>query len=208
MTARDDLPCPSAGRSEAYGFFASIAARPLTSEDLAAMRATVARADGGEGAGLAAELMADAALAPGGPDMQLALARDHARLFLGIAEGHGPQPPYASLWRSGEMLGAVTASIARAFADAGATPLRTAGPCDHIADLLAFMSWLAALETPDAPPDVVQRQRRFLDDHLLSWVPAWAAAIEAAAEQSFYRVWARLLTDFLRADAEFLGDMT
>ena len=207
MTAFLDTPQMTRERAEAYGFFAATVARPLAAEDLSALRAAAAGLDSDANIGFAAVLLADPALASGDPDLRHALARDHARLFLGIAEGHGPKPPHAALWMSTEMSGPVTARIAQAFAAAGISPSHRLGPCDHIAELLTFMSRLAGDTSALALPDTVARQRDFLDAHLLSWVPAWTAAVEAAAHVSFYRVWARALSDFLRADAVFLRNL-
>lgn len=205
MTALLDTPQLSQARAEAYDFFASIVAHPLSAEGLAAMRGAAAGPDTGATPGFAAALLADPALAPDAPDPRPALGRDHARLFLGIAEGHGPKPPFASLWVAGGMPGPVTARIAQAFADAGISPSHRLGPCDHIAELLTFMSRLAGDTPALALPDTVGRQRAFLDAHLLSWVPAWTAAVGDAAQTTFYRSWARALSDFLRADAVYLG---
>lgn len=207
MTALLDAPQLTQGHAEAYGFFASTVAHPLSASDLAALRAAATGLNANTGTGFAAALLADPALDPDGPDPREGLARDHARLFLGIAEGHGLKPPYASLWGPSEMSGAVIARIAQAFAAAGIRPSHGLGSCDHIAELLTFMRSLAADTSALALPDAVARQRHFLDVHLLNWVPAWTIAVGAAAQTSFYRVWAQALVDFLRADAAFLRSM-
>ncbi len=205
MTAQAELSRHAQGRAEAYTFFAAIAAEPLSPEAIATMRAAAGRTAGA--GGFAADLLAVLARMQDDADARRALGRDHARLFRGILEGYGPKPPHAALWRTGEMMGPVAAGIARVFAEAGFAPSAAPGPCDHIADLLALMGWLASPGAEAALSDARARQRTLLEEHLLSWVPAWAAEIEAQAREPFYRAWARLLDAFLREDAAYLRSL-
>lgn len=82
---------------------------------------------------------------------------------------------------------------------------------DHIAAELEFMAILLlkvaharaeAMEEPDAVCE--EAARKFLADHLGAWAPAFAERVEAATEDGFYRVAARLLRDFLLAECLLL----
>jgi TorA maturation chaperone TorD len=83
---------------------------------------------------------------------------------------------------------------------------------DHLAVELEFMSCLLLKAVYAAERSLGEAQAvsehaaaRFLGDHLAAAGCAVADRVEAAAEEEFYRVWARLLKGFLSAEAEFLG---
>jgi TorA maturation chaperone TorD len=204
MTVAFDPRALSMQRADSYAFLAAIAAAPLSAAVLDDLRDAARRQSG---SGFATELLACLA-SNADPDLRLNLARDHARLFGGLFEGYGPKAPYASLWRSGAMMGPATAAVARAYVESGFAPDCAGGPCDHVSDLLTCMAWLAMAEAQGTHSDTRARQVRFLDDHLLPWVPGWAAEVQAQARQPFYATWAAVLTRFLHEDAGYLRGLT
>lgn len=58
-----------------------------------------------------------------------------------------------------------------------------------------------------APQEALADQTDFLRRHLLRWIPAFAADVEAHAATDFYRALAALLKAFVEADAAFLDRM-
>jgi len=83
---------------------------------------------------------------------------------------------------------------------------------DQIAVELEFMA-LLLLKTAQAQVEGREEARavsleatgKFLADHLAAWAGAFADRIEAATEEGFYRLAARLLRGFLRAECRLLG---
>lgn len=66
---------------------------------------------------------------------------------------------------------------------------------DHISAELIFMSYLVW-------HDMEEPQRRFLDEHLLLWVPDFCDRLEATAGTVFYREVAKLLREYILSEDE------
>jgi hypothetical protein len=111
--------------------------------------------------------------------------------------------PYAAMYLGPEgMLGGEAADRVAGFWRAvGQVP--PAEP-DHLAALLGLYAVLADAEAAEEDPAraVLRRRARsaLLWEHLLSWVPVFARAIESAGS-SFYADWAALLVEALVAEA-------
>ena len=85
-------------------------------------------------------------------------------------------------------------------------------PDDHIALELAFFAHLSDLaaeaERRSATPELercFEAQRDFLQHHLLKWVPACLALVDAHAETDYYRGTARLTLGSLAKSAHLCG---
>jgi TorA maturation chaperone TorD len=83
---------------------------------------------------------------------------------------------------------------------------------DHIGVELSFMSLLCererqGWEVGDMPAVhlLLTRELRFLEDHLLRWVPELSQRISANARTLFYRGIGHLTEEFIRADAAALA---
>jgi TorA maturation chaperone TorD len=140
----------------------------------------------------------------------------HARLADALGLPARPEPgehtdlfvlqlvPYASVYLSPDgMLGGETADRVAGFWRA----LRLSPPPepDHLAALLGLYATLADQERADATAAVRWRhaRRALLWEHVLSWVPAYTAAIVHSGHH-WYARWARLLRDALYAEARAL----
>jgi anaerobic sulfite reductase subunit A len=148
-----------------------------------------------------------------------ALAVDYARVFLGagIADGIVAYP-YASVYTSPERL------IMQDARDKVVSAYRAEGldksdamavPEDHIALELEFMAHLCqetrrAVDAEDraAVSTCLQQQTSFLTQHLLNWVPAFCADIQACADTDFYKGLAKFTNGYLRMDLAILADLT
>ena len=118
---------------------------------------------------------------------------EYTRLFEG--PGHVPAPPYASFYLNGGLLmGPETVAVRRAYLEWNVAPVQMGRvPDDHIALELAFMSHLckearAALISGDdtRSQSLLDAQRRFLRDHLLTWLPRFCAAVASAEPHRFF----------------------
>ncbi len=141
------------------------------------------------------------------------LAVDFARVFL-CAGGRGGALPYESVYTSPERLlmqearDAVLANYRRESLQRAAD---FRGPEDHVALELEFMAHMcrrtaAAMGRGErqAALACLDRQREFLNRHLLRWVPAFCRDVRRLAGTDFYRGLARFTADFLRVDRELL----
>lgn len=119
------------------------------------------------------------------PSLEDDLAADYAGIYLTHALRASP---YESVWRDEEKLMMQGPSFAvrdryRAHGLMAANWRHTAD--DHVTNELAFLSYL--LSCGD-----VQEARRFIDEHLLQWLPNFAERVTARASTRFYAALASL----------------
>jgi len=111
--------------------------------------------------------------------------------------------PFASIYLGPEgMLGGEAADRVAGFWRAvGQT---TPADADHLASLLGLYAALADAEAAEVDPARAALRRRaratLLWEHLLSWVPVFARAVEASGS-AFYADWAALLVEALLGEA-------
>jgi len=139
------------------------------------------------------------------------LAVEFTRLFRGIKKGYSPPPPYESVYMGeGMVMGEATLSVLKFYSEAGFGIIdEEEGPQDYIGVELKFMSLLCYKEMEswkagrsDQGERYLELERRFLDEHILQWVPDFCRRVEAEAKEEFYVGVARLTESFLRIDAE------
>jgi TorA maturation chaperone TorD len=122
------------------------------------------------------------------------LAVEFTRLFRGIKEGYGPPPPFESVYRESGLIGEITLAVITRYHEAGFGAIdESTGPQDHIGVELKFMSLLCykernawAQEQTDEAIVSLKLQKRFLDEHLLCWVPSYCRRIQEETKESFY----------------------
>lgn len=212
MSDADAGSAPALARAEGYWFLADLVARPPTAESLARLGAELPVASNEDHAEVkVADLMRQLrGAATGSPPEAVAgrLGPEHARLFGGLHPDYGPPPPFESVYRGGQFMGDVTLAVVQAFADAGMGPLdESLGPCDHLASELKFMAALCVRESEawgadgDAAAEPwLLRQRDFLRQHLLAWLPDWEAAIRSATDEAYFLHLAALACAAVRSD--------
>ena len=147
---------------------------------------------GDEGASLAEEIESLAAL----PLDQV--QGEYTRLFI---NGYPqlPCPPYESAYREKTLLGQATGTVHDMYRQWG---LEVNGAlADHVGAELEFMAFLAGLPAED---EICAAQRAFLDDHLLTWLPRFAADVQQHARLGFYRALGRALVSFLEQEQGWL----
>lgn len=164
-----------------------------------------------EGAPLVAEvleLMVAVDAARSGIPAEIDLRAEHARLWGGISETYGPPPPFESVIRENRLPGGATAAVAAAYEAAGLdAQLDDAGPADHLASELRFMA-LCAMREAEAWSGAREaealewqdRQREFLDGHVLAWVPAHCSKVADMAKTEYHRAVANLVAGACRIE--------
>ncbi len=152
---------------------------------------------------LLADQAEDAELEAGLREMDAALAEtpvesiqnDYARLFLGV--GKAKAPPFESAYRSEHRLvwqeAAQEVLLDYATARLGYEQMDRQPP-DHLGRELLFMASLAE------GLGRLERERPFVEQHLLSWVPDFARDLEAGASTRFFAGLARALRGHLREE--------
>ena len=197
MTSTIDMAEIAGRRSRTYWLlargFAEAPSRALFSELIAALGPVNSTEPLGEETAAFANA-AQAALHM--DEGSVVLPVEFTRLFGGISESYGGTPPFESVVREGRWGGDIVLALTAAYADADIVPpLPEASPVDHIAAELRFLAIAChregeAWEADDthAAMDWVRRERDFLDQHILRWVPTYCEESVNMAKTDFYRI--------------------
>jgi len=142
------------------------------------------------------------------------LQADYFQLFIGA--GMPLAPPWESYYRTEEriMFSEYTLEVRAQYERFGLiSENRGKEPEDHIGLELEFMACLCdrafhLLRKGDTRGAAVifENQKRFLDEHLLQWVPGFCRDVRRYAETDFYAGMARLTQGFLTWDRLFLEE--
>ena len=137
---------------------------------------------------------------------------DFAKLFVGPYQLSAA--PYGSVYLEGErkMMGNSTLDVRERYRDAGLDTAKTFKDApDHISAELEFMHYLIYKEIEAfANSDIemaiafIQRQKSFLEDHLMAWVPEFVKSIIEHARNPFYTNLARATEMFLKENYEIV----
>lgn len=152
---------------------------------------------GSESAALLTALRA----ARGQADGLTALAVDRTSLFAGVMHKKTLSAPYESVVLGQEMNSDLVLDVVQCYQKAGLTDFcLELGPPDFLGTELRFMSILAyqemlAHQAADAglASQWLAMQLRFLESHLLNWVPDHCERLAAMAKTPFYKALAQLL---------------
>jgi TorA maturation chaperone TorD len=136
-----------------------------------------------------------------GPDARAAVRRDYTALFIGPRKKLAP--PWESVYRSPDRLvmQEPEREVVRAYASerVGFEGMGGRRPADHIALELQFVAIL--LDRSVRSRSARASLRRFLDQHLLPWVPALAADVKRHAKTDFFRGLAEVLEGLCAMEA-------
>jgi DMSO reductase family type II enzyme chaperone len=134
------------------------------------------------------------------------LEAEYNRLFFGPARPE--TPPYESVWRDpqGRVMGPAAHAVQQQYAEAGLAlaPDYHDLP-DHLATELGFMAYLAAQQVDSEGDDQlawVERQRVFLQQHLVVWLPPFCQRVRQVSRHPFYAALAELTMTFVSLDAQ------
>lgn len=113
---------------------------------------------------------------------------EHSRLF--VVPGRWYIPPYESVYTGdtpGQLWGEPTLSVLKEYMREGLKPVHTDEPPDHIVCEMDFMCYLCEKEARawdmgdrEKAMAVLGAQARFLKEHLVQWIPAFAARVRAS----------------------------
>jgi len=145
------------------------------------------------------------------------LGIDRTRLYRGVSPTYGPPPPCEAVWSN---QGTETATVLKALADvyvaAGmAMSSEARERLDYVGIELEFLRLLALREveawTAGQEADansLLQQQAKFVDEHLMHWVPAFVERALKQAETDFYRGHLGMLGGFLGGEQQRLNFLT
>lgn len=140
---------------------------------------------------------------------------DYTRLFVG--PNKLPAPPYESVYCSSQRLvmQESTAKVRAEYLEAGLAVLAQGEiPDDHVAIEFEFMKSLCAMALNTLEQEqlselgaVLERQERFLTEHLTQWIPRFTHDIQENANTAFYKGVAELTEEFLEAELEIVKQL-
>jgi len=149
-------------------------------------------------------------------DIKIEMGRDRTRLFRGIKSGYGPPPPYESVYVGTDENPSTQASldVRQAYTDADAkVPKEVKELPDYIGIELDFMRHLTQKEVyaweedqTEQARELLNKQHRFLRDHLARWAPLYCEKMYQKAEYDFHRGIARLTSGFVLHELERMQD--
>ncbi len=146
------------------------------------------------------------------------LAVDYASIFLGCGPKQGQAAfPYESVYTSHRGL------IMQEARDEVVSIYRSEGmvrdqlfsePEDHIAFELVYMEFLCsrvqtALQNgeDEIAGAYLEKQKDFLQKHLMNWVPGFCADVERIAASDFYKAVAKITVGYLQMEQELLEEL-
>lgn len=213
MSEAAELAAIDDQRGATYWLLARLVLEPPTLAFLRELNATLATQAAGADQPLGAEVARLARAvddAVSGTPSELDLRVEHTRLWGGLSKQYGPPPPFESVFREQRSPGESTTAVATMYAEADLDPeVAEAGPADHLAIELRFMS-LCCIRSSQARRDDdevgaaewLERQRRFLDDHLLCWAPAHCQQVADASRTDYHRAAAALIARACELDRD------
>jgi len=131
------------------------------------------------------------------------LQGEHTGLFVNNYP-HVPCPPYESAYREKTLVGNATAAAAHTYRQWGLEVDNEFA--DYAGAELEFMAFVIRMSEEDDQTDTMPAQKTFLTNHLLTWMPKFAADIQRAAKLDLYRAFGKLLGDFLSMEEALLAD--
>lgn len=208
MTASEAAMAVAGDRSESWWLLSGLVLERPTRESLAGLARAVEEVPKGLPVTEAAERVRDLLAEQEPGELAERLGPEFTRLFCGLKEGLGPPPPYESLYRGGGLLGPESQAVMQCYAEAGFGDITPeAGPQDHLGVELRFLSLLCYREMEawqagdnEAAGLARGRQLRFLEEHLLAWLPSFVEAIEQHARTPFYPAVVHLIEAFARQE--------
>ena len=143
------------------------------------------------------------------------LNEEFNRLFVKSNDASDPDSPCESSQRRRTSHRHNARVVTAAYQEAGfGLPVSSVTPADHIGVELKFMALLACREMQGWRDDNdalatswLQRERRFLDEHLLQWVPDYCALLMRTSRLDFYCGLAEFTTAMLLCERQHLASL-
>ena len=132
---------------------------------------------------------------------------EYTRLFIGPYKL--PCPPWESVYTSGKKLMMQEAydEVQDFYSEVG---LKIGNPNIMIDHIGAELNFLAVLhEKMDGDPEkklfYMDIAKRFLNNHLMRWVPQFTSDMEEATNSAFYKALAQVTRDFIATECNYFG---
>ena len=138
--------------------------------------------------------------------MMVMLAVDRTRLFRGLSPGYGPPPPYESVHTEGQfVMGKNTCEVMKDYLQDGySLPQGWWDMPDYVGIELDFLGHLyqrEALAWQEAGREDASywedRQRYFLQEHAMKWMPDLCDVVIKEAATDFYKAVAEITKAFV-----------
>jgi putative dimethyl sulfoxide reductase chaperone len=128
------------------------------------------------------------------------------RLFEG--PGRPAAPPFGSYYlNEGRLMGPEAIAVRGAYLAERLLPQESRVPPDHLLLELGFMAALARLAQDKNAEEPLLASRRFLAEHILTWLPYWRHDVEVAEPHPFYTRLGDFTIAVLERDLEWLDDV-
>jgi TorA maturation chaperone TorD len=148
-------------------------------------------------------------------EVSRALAASFTRLFRGTIPLI--PPPYESVYKGEQLFGEITASVLKKYRSFG-MELRESykgEPPDYLGFELDFMRFLCEREA-EAREDgdlkslgkVLDAEKRFLEEHLLTWIGRFQDIVRKFDDKGFYQGWVDFTKNWLVQDYKNVWDVT
>lgn len=146
------------------------------------------------------------------------LAVDYARIFLGAGATGNRTYPYESVYTSPDRLVMQDArdQVLKLYREEGLGRAEEEfnEPEDHIALELEFMAYLCQ-KTTEALKDgnngcalgYLQKQKDFIEEHLIPWVPPFCNDVQRLAQGDFYKAVAKITIGYLSMEKDLIGEL-
>ncbi len=146
------------------------------------------------------------------------LAVDYARIFLGAGAASTRTYPYESVYTSPDRLVMQDArdQVLQLYRleGLGRAEQEFGEPEDHIALELQFMACLCR-KTTEALKDgnkeralgYLEKQKDFVQAHLLPWVPRFCSDVQRLAREDLYRAVAKITLGYLKMEQDLIGEL-
>lgn len=133
------------------------------------------------------------------------LREEYTRLFIG--PGRLPAPPYESMYRDHRMHGPSLLELKQFYREVGIERHGYAEPEDNIAFEMRLMNYLGEKMLQEDKETSLELQKRFMDEHLLKWVPDFCDELFASDQSDFYKGIAKFTKGFLFFDRSALNEL-
>jgi TorA maturation chaperone TorD len=208
-TEKQERTAVAKQRSNVYGLLATVFRKEVTSELLQEMKAPQFM---GVLYDLGIDVLDDLSQRPEEEFLD-DLAVEYARLFLGPGKHISPHESVHHQredGRWGQLWGETTVEVKR-FIESAGLHYRSeyTGLPDHISVELEFMQQLTGCEAQAWADNDEEKalycrkiEKRFVEDHLGSWIPVFCDRITQEADLSFYRGMAKLTKHFMEVERQ------
>lgn len=134
------------------------------------------------------------------------LRNEFTRLFIG--PGSPPVPPYETMYIDNKMGGPTLLELKKVYRNAGIEKEEGySEPVDNIAFEMRFMAYLGEQALHDDMHTYLEMQKKFMDEHILKWVPDFCDDLCASEYSDFYKWIAKFTKGFILFDRSALDEL-